>query len=272
MVIDVLRGGNRNLTDDFMRFNQHYGFEAVFCNPAAGHEKGSVENKVGYHRRNMLVPIPQFRDIREYNKELLIECDQDGEREHYRKEKKISELHQKDKEALLQLPAVAFEAAKYQSVRTNTYGKFTLNNGLHEYSTAPKFAGQKVTIRLDANEVAVLDESLREVVIHKRLYGKEKQQSMQWLPYLSQLSRKPGALKYTGIFKMLPDPLQEYMELCEKRDKGKILQVILKISKEAGFETAVKTVSEALTYGAADPDSLLMVHTRLTTPNISLKP
>ena len=272
MVIDVLRGGNRNLTDDFMRFNQHYGFEAVFCNPAAGHEKGSVENKVGYHRRNMLVPIPEFRDIREYNKELLIECDQDGEREHYRKEKKISELHQKDKEALLQLPAVAFEAAKYQRVRTNTYGKFTLNNGLHEYSTAPKFAGQKVTIRLDANEVAVLDENLREVVIHKRLYGKGKQQSMQWLPYLSQLSRKPGALKYTGIFRMLPDPLQEYMELCEKRDKGKILQVILQISKDTGFDTAVETVTEALTYGAADPDSLLMVHTRLTTPNISLKP
>jgi hypothetical protein len=95
---------------------------------------------------------------------------------------------------------------------------------------------------------------------------------MQWLPYLSQLSRKPGALKYTGIFKMLPDPLQEYMELCEKRDKGKILQVILQISKEAGFDTAVETVNEALSYGAADPDSLLMVHTRLTTPNLHLRP
>lgn len=272
MVTNVLKGGSRNLTDDFLRFKQHHGFEAVFCNPQAGHEKGSVESKVGYHRRNMLVPIPEVKDIKEYNKELLIQCDKDGERDHYRKETKISDLHQKDKEALLPLPAVPFEAAKYISVKTNSYGKFTLSNGLHEYSTAPKFAGQKVTIRLDANEVTVLDENLREVVIHKRLYGKEKQQSIEWLPYLSQLSRKPGALKYTGIFKMLPDPLQEYMELCEKRDRGKILQAILKISKEAGFESAVNTVSEALTYGAADPDSLLMVHARLSTPNLCLKP
>lgn len=272
MVTNVLKGGNRKLTDDFLRFKQHHGFEAVFCNPEAGHEKGSVENKVGYHRRNMLVPIPEVKDIREYNKELLIQCDQDGERDHYRKEKKISELHQEDKEALLPLPTAAFEAAKYLIVRTDSYGKFTLNNGLHEYSTAPKFAGQKVTIRLDAITVTVLDESVREVVIHKRLYGKQKQQSMQWLPYLSQLSRKPGALKYTGIFKMLPDPLQEYMELCEKRDRGKILQVILNISKDTGFDTAVETVNEALTYGAADPDSLLMAHTRLTTPALCLKP
>jgi hypothetical protein len=60
----------------------------------------------------MLVPIPEVKDIREYNKELLIQCDQDGAREHYRKEKQISELHQEDKEVLLPLPVVAFKAAK----------------------------------------------------------------------------------------------------------------------------------------------------------------
>ncbi len=37
----------------------------------AGHEKGNVENKVGYHRRNLLVPVPRFEDLEENNRELL---------------------------------------------------------------------------------------------------------------------------------------------------------------------------------------------------------
>ena len=36
----------------------HYGFEAVFCFPASGNEKGLVEGLVGYIRRNVCVPVP----------------------------------------------------------------------------------------------------------------------------------------------------------------------------------------------------------------------
>lgn len=40
------------LTDGFLRFATHYGFETQVCNPRSGNEKGSVENKVGYVRYN----------------------------------------------------------------------------------------------------------------------------------------------------------------------------------------------------------------------------
>ena len=59
-MVTKVKGGNRNLTDDFLRFMEHYRFEAAFCNVGSGHEKGNVENKVGYYRRNMLVPVPRF--------------------------------------------------------------------------------------------------------------------------------------------------------------------------------------------------------------------
>lgn len=61
----------------------HYEFNGSLCNPNSGNEKGSVENKVGYHRRNLFVSIPEFKDLEEYNKELLIKLDKDMEREHY---------------------------------------------------------------------------------------------------------------------------------------------------------------------------------------------
>ena len=94
--------------------------------------------------------------------------------------------------ALLELPKTTFDTSKYITVKTNGYGKFLLNKGLHEYSSAPKFANKYVLVRLTAFHVTVLDESHREIVRHERLYGDYKQQSMQWLPYLTQLARARG--------------------------------------------------------------------------------
>ena len=49
----------------------HYGFEAVFCNPASGNEKGLVEGLIGYIRRNACVPIPKAETIEDLN--LMLE-------------------------------------------------------------------------------------------------------------------------------------------------------------------------------------------------------
>ncbi|KXG74325.1 hypothetical protein AN619_24180 [Thermotalea metallivorans] len=77
IVTAIPSDGQRGLTDAFVRFKQHYGFEPVFCNPDAGHEKGNVEVKVGYHRCNLLVPVPQFERLEDYNREFLRKCTQD---------------------------------------------------------------------------------------------------------------------------------------------------------------------------------------------------
>ena len=46
------------VVDVFQRFVEHYRIEVRFCNPGAGNEKGSVENAVGFLRRNVMVPLP----------------------------------------------------------------------------------------------------------------------------------------------------------------------------------------------------------------------
>lgn len=45
----------------------------------------------------MLVPIPRFQELRKYNEELLVKCNEDGNREHYRKADFISKLFEEDK-------------------------------------------------------------------------------------------------------------------------------------------------------------------------------
>lgn len=272
IVTQILKNGDRNLTEDFIRFKEHYRFQAAFCNPDAGHEKGNVENKVGYHRRNLLVPIPKINDLKDFNRDLLSQCDNDGNREHYRKGEAIVKLYQKDKQNLLELPVEAFDACKYITVKTNGYGRFYLNSGLHEYSISPKYTNSRILVKITAFDVIPLDESHREIIIHPRLYGNKKQQSMQWLPYLTQLSRCPGALKYTGIYQMLPDPIQQYLEKCDQSDKGKILKTIAALTEKSSFQKAVEAVSSALTYEATDVDSLINLHRHIQTKALNLDP
>ena len=110
-------------------------------------EKCSVENKVGYLRRNLLVPMPEFSSLEEFNQKLLKHCDSDHERRHYLKGKLISELLVEDQEAFRALPRVAFDTASYISVRTNKYGQFKLHKGKHIYSASPTFCEEEICVR-----------------------------------------------------------------------------------------------------------------------------
>jgi hypothetical protein len=260
------------LTDFFLRFKNHYGFEAAFCNPASGHEKGNVENKVGYFRRNLLVPVPEVGDLREFNRQLLEKCDQNMERPHYLKEQLISELFVEDREALRPLPPTAFDESELVKVRTNSYGKFTLNGGKHTYSTAPRYATSEVYTRLSAHDVIVLDENYREIIRHPRLYGDKKLESMDWLPYLTQLSRRPAALKYTGIYTMLPEPLQNFLDNCDYPNKKTVLTVLAELSGASGFEKATEALLAAVEHGASDADSVKAIFSRLNSEVLNLDP
>jgi transposase len=52
----------------------HHRFKADFCNPESPNEKGNVENKVGYLRRNYLLPPSQIKDLDKFNKEIFKKC------------------------------------------------------------------------------------------------------------------------------------------------------------------------------------------------------
>lgn len=271
IVTDIMRDGRRTLTDDFLRFKNHYMFEAVFCNRARGNEKGNVESKVGYHRRNILVPVPEFDDLKEYNKRLLDICCDDGKRPHYTKDVPIIELHESDKRKLLELPREPYRSDKYIRVKLNSYGRFTLNRGLHEYSGVPRLAGEYATIRITASTVHVLDKDFKELVVHERLYGEARQSSIKWQPFLTQLAMKPNAMKYSGIMESLPDPLRKYMDMCDNREKSRVLTVVAKISEEAGFENALDAVAEAVRLETLDADSLRMIHAYQSMADLQVK-
>lgn len=263
IVTKVMKGGKRALTEGFLRFQNHYQFEAVFCNANAGNEKGCVENKVGYHRRNLLVPIPECVRLADYNSSLLDRCTQDGKRPHYHHPVTIETLFQEDCRVLMPLPTVPLELASYKHIKANSYGRVLLHAGKHEYSAAPKYAGEHLIARMTSATVTLLDRNHREIVRHPRLYGDTYQQSMDWLPYLKQLSIRPRALKYSGIYEMMPPVLKTYLAGCAPGDTGKLLRTIAELTDQSDFSCALHAIEQALQCGAMEADSLQSLHRRI---------
>ena len=76
----ILRGYRREETERFIAFRSHWKFQAEFCAPGEGHEKGGVEGEAGCFRRNHLVPVPKVRDLADLNAQLLAGCRADERR------------------------------------------------------------------------------------------------------------------------------------------------------------------------------------------------
>lgn len=257
--------GERDLTKGFMRFMMHYGFNSNFCNPNSGNEKGSVEAKVGYHRRNLFVPIPEFNDLKEYNKQLFKRLDNDMDRQHYKGIGLIRELFAEDKAEFFKLPEVVFEVYRHEFVKADNYGKVKLET--KTYSTSPSMAGAQAVLKVGAYDLEILDCDYRPIVKHSRLYGEQKE-SMIWTPYLELMAKRPTALKYTGLFNQLPLTLKAFLEDCDYELKKQTMQVFARMVGETDMDKAVDALEEGIRCGVRDADGLWATYCRLTSGSL----
>ncbi|WP_284679390.1 IS21 family transposase [Aceticella autotrophica] len=261
----VIMGKNkeRKLVEQFEKFALHYGFEANFCNPNSGHEKGNVENKVGYHRRNLFVPIPHFENIDEYNKELLKLSDIDMKREHYKKGELIENLLEEEKEFMFKLPEKEFEVCRIKTVITDKYGKAEYETNL--YSTSPVYAGEEVIVKATADKVIIMNKDFRTIVTHERIYDKYKE-SMKWYPYLKALARRPKAIKYTKFFNELPDVWKDYIDNQDNEGKKHSIKALMKMiegDEHLGLINATIAIEETLNNEVKDIDSIIATYYRI---------
>ena len=73
-VKEVLQGSERVLQDEFLRFKSFYCFQAEFCGPGKGNEKGLIENLVKYTRNNYFLPYIDFKGFNKLNDTLYANC------------------------------------------------------------------------------------------------------------------------------------------------------------------------------------------------------
>ena len=116
----VLRGRDRELTDDFLALRSHYLFKSRFANVRRGNEKGVVEGLVGFVRRNYLTPVPRF-DSWELLNEYLEDCCRRRLTEKVAgKDRTIGELLEEERPTFLPLPATEFDACRIEPRRVTS--------------------------------------------------------------------------------------------------------------------------------------------------------
>ena len=140
------------------------------------------------------------------------------------------------------------------------------------YSASPAFCEKTVQYRLTSAEVIVMDQDMHEIVRHKRLYGENETESMDWLPYLKYIARKPRSLRNSGIYDMMPENMRQFMDTCANADRGQILKTLSELTDRTGFDSALRTVDEAIQLQVKDPDSLKSLYRRLFSDVPTLPP
>jgi len=125
----------------------------------------------------------------------------------------------------------------------------------------PQLAGEPLAYgrTLDGDFGKQLDDKMHVVANHKRLYGKNKE-SMVWGPYLDILAQRPNALRYSGFFNNLPDPVRQFLNNCDLEGKKQILKLVSQISKEKGMDNSISALTDAIKLEPKDADTLISAY------------
>lgn len=253
----IVRGYTREENVRFIAFRSHWGFEAEFCQPGRGNEKGGVEGEVGYFRRNHLVPLPQARDLDELNEQLIAGCEQDQERLIGQRRETVGSLMVTEGEALAPLPEEDFELAEVCFLRVNPQGCVKVKT--NAYST-PLRAGIEVRVRMLPRKIEVWQGSDL-VASHERSYERGRQ-VLELEHYLDVLERKPGALagstplkqwREQGRWPQCFDRFWEGLQRRSGRQQGtrEMIELLL-LGREQGYERLKAAVAQALECGCTD--------------------
>ena len=71
---------------------------------------------------------------------------------------------------------------------------------------------------------------------------------------------------------MMPETMRSYLNNCNNSDKKDVLHVLSELTDRTGFESAVRTVNQAIRYEAHDPDSLKSLYNSLYSDVPQLPP
>ena len=167
----VLRGKDRIEQDAFVKFKAYYSFDARFCNPDSGHEKGGVEGLVGFARRNYMVPIPEAASLEELNEKVLRQCIAYGNHKMAGRDRTVNELYEDERAHLLALPATAFSNIKPMSGKADKNATVIVDK--NRYSIPSRYAGFRVKVLLHVDCVEIFF-GTRKLAVHERLYGNNK--------------------------------------------------------------------------------------------------
>ena len=256
-VAKILGDGRRQRTWAFTELQSHYLFEDRFGRPGKGNDKGKVEGLVGYMRRNFLVPIPSLESFSALNGYLERRCLERMDATLRGHTETIGQRMERDLEALLPLPPVAYDAWDKQAGRVSSLSLVRYRT--NDYSAPVAYGHRDVLARGYVDQVVISCGS--EVIArHPRSYERD---DFVYDPihYLPLLEWKTGALDQAAPLQGwdLPEEFGTLRRLLEarmgRRGKREFVQV-LRLLETFSQQEVHAAARDAIRLGAISFDAV----------------
>ena len=235
----VGRGKERTVNARFLTMASHYLFEAEFCNPAAGWEKGQVEKNVQDARHRLWQSLPRVESLDALNAWLEQHCRKLwGETPHGGEPGTIADVWANEVRSLMPMGRL-FDGFVEHTKRVSPTCLVHLER--NRYSVPASFANRPVSLRVYPDRLMVVAEG-QVVCEHRRVINRSHQAPGQtiydWRHYLAVIQRKPGALRNGAPFAELPDAFKRLQQHLLRipggdREMVEILALVLHHDEEA---------------------------------------
>lgn len=253
----VFVGKERKFNRRFEQMCSHYLVEPTACTPAAGWEKGQVENQVGSLRRRLFTPRPKVKTLDELNCWLEDACTAYAQTARHPEfsDKTVWQVFEAERPALVPV-AQPFDGFWESDVGVSKTCLIRFDR--NRYSVEARAAGGSVQIRIYADKiVARLDGEV--VAEHPRIFGRDHI-VYEPLHYIPVLARKPGALRNGAPFRewrMPPGLARVRARLGRGDDADRQFVGILAAIPENGLDAVEAACLRALKDGLHSRDAVL---------------
>jgi hypothetical protein len=260
----VKRGKLRDINARFNAMVGHYLFDADFCNPAAGWEKGQIEKNVQDARRRLWQKVPPQPSLEALNQWLAARCASLWhEISHPTESMTIATAFAQEKSHLMPV-GQAFDSYIEHTKRVSPTCLITFDR--NRYSVPASFANRPVSLHVYPDHLTVIAEN-QIIACHTRLFNRDHlpgKTVYDWRHYLSVLQRKPGAIRNGAPFTELPQAFQALQSVLLKRVGGDremvdVLALVLLHEEQA----VLMAVELALETGAPSKQMVMNILSRL---------
>ena len=260
------RGKARTVNARFHAMTGHFLFEAEFCTPASGWEKGQIEKNVRDARPRIWHEVPKFADFGALNAWLEGRCIAlwDQIRHPEQTHRTIAEVWGDERAQLMAMPP-PFDGFVEGTKRVSPTCLVSFDR--NRYSVPAAFANRPVSLRAYAKRVVIAAEG-QTVAEHRRIFSRGRDKPSRtiydWRHYLAVIQRKPGALRNGAPFLELPDGLRQLQAVLLKRPGGdretvEILSLVLHHDEQA----VLCAVELALEAGSVSKEHIVNLLNRL---------
>ena len=253
----VLVGKERRFNRRFQRMCSHFLVEPVACTPAAGWEKGQVENQVGVVRERFFSPRQRVRSYAELNALLADRCLAYARTNRHPefKDRTIAEVWASERPVLIGHPG-PFDG--FHETTVGVSKTCLVRFDTNRYSVAASAVGRPVQVQAYADRVVIRQDGVV-VAEHERRFGRDQTIYNPW-HYVPVLQRKPGALRNGAPFRdwALPGSLARVRRKLSGTAAGdRQMVAVLAAVLSDGLEAVEAACGEALSAGVCSADVIL---------------